>query len=427
MHDGRSQACTRWRQAALASLALIFIALRPQTPPMPPRHLYPPACPSIAVWSRGLMRACCDVFPKRPFVWVEKPDPNGLRPRGEHSTIDWDTVAIHDESIVYVPSLEIAAFIRRFVALPPAARITLVSGGEDIGQPREVFGHGVNGRRRAMVANISLSLSEFINDRRLLHWWVQNYDLVGCNVWNGCAGRGLYRLQYHLLARKVSPLPIGLDLHKFAERGTRTGESRFRKRACEQHAELESIRQSLPAFAQRPDALLAPFSCERSDRKPVCEALKKGSQPLARFFFGSRADTWRAMGAHAFVVAPPGHGLDTHRAWEVLALGSVPVVLSSSLDALYSEFPVVMIDSWDEVRTGALERWRAQITRRFGAEPFSERIRDALTGTHWARRIATRHQRDLDGGWSLVRGPFPTVPPYAAGEVGARNRSTSPG
>jgi hypothetical protein len=104
---------------------------------------------------------------------------------------------------------------------------------------------------------------------------------------------------------------------------------------------------------------------------------------------------WRAMGAHAFVAAPIGHGVDTHRLWEVLALGSVPVVVSSSLDTLYVDFPIIVLGSWAEANASAMAGWRVQITARFGTEPFDARMRETLTTAHWSRRIATQHDLDL--------------------------------
>ena len=41
----------------------------------------------------------------------------------------------------------------------------------------------------------------------------------------------------------------------------------------------------------------------------------------------------RALGAHKFCAAPPGRGIDTHRCWEALMLGTIPVVMHTPLDA----------------------------------------------------------------------------------------------
>lgn len=50
-----------------------------------------------------------------------------------------------------------------------------------------------------------------------------------------------------------------------------------------------------------------------------------------------------------FVVSPPGSGLDCHRTWEALYMGCYPIVLSSTLNPLYEELPVVVVNSWEEV------------------------------------------------------------------------------
>lgn len=397
---GRTRAPARsgsaeWRRArqlalgalcALVSLLWLAMRLRPSPatldpPTMAPRRPYLTECPSLSVWQRGLMRSCCDVFPTRFYHLLHG---NGSRARGEHSTVDWATVPIRDRSIVYVPSLDVPAFLRRFAALPASARLTLVSGGEDVGMPRELFGLG---RVRRMVAELPFGLGELLGDARLLHWWVQNYDLWGCNEYSNCS-RLTARNWWH--SRRVSPLPIGLDLHTRAEKAA------VRSSACAQQGELERIRAALPPWRARPASMLAPFSCARKDRAKVCRALERGeSAGKVAFFSGERGAMWRATGLHAFVAAPYGHGVDTHRVWEALALGAVPVVVATSLDALYDNFPVVRIERWEDVSAEAMVEWRAQIVRRFGDEPFSARVRAALTNAHWAGKIAERHAADL--------------------------------
>lgn len=59
---------------------------------------------------------------------------------------------------------------------------------------------------------------------------------------------------------------------------------------------------------------------------------------------------------HKFVLSPRGHGLDCFRTWESLLMGSYPIVTSSTIDELFSDLPVVIIDSWDEVTPEFLEQ-----------------------------------------------------------------------
>lgn len=50
-----------------------------------------------------------------------------------------------------------------------------------------------------------------------------------------------------------------------------------------------------------------------------------------------------------YVLCPEGAGIDTHRVWEAIFCGATPVVLRNSLEHLYSQYPVKIIDNWSEL------------------------------------------------------------------------------
>ncbi|MBS0620568.1 MAG: hypothetical protein JSS61_03810 [Verrucomicrobia bacterium] len=52
---------------------------------------------------------------------------------------------------------------------------------------------------------------------------------------------------------------------------------------------------------------------------------------------------------HKFVLSPRGHGLDCFRTWETLLMGSFPIVRASTLDPLFVDLPVLIIENWEEV------------------------------------------------------------------------------
>ena len=54
---------------------------------------------------------------------------------------------------------------------------------------------------------------------------------------------------------------------------------------------------------------------------------------------------------HKFVVCPRGYGIDTHRVCEVLLMGSVPVLEHSGLDDMYSQWPCLLVDSFESINT----------------------------------------------------------------------------
>ncbi len=51
-----------------------------------------------------------------------------------------------------------------------------------------------------------------------------------------------------------------------------------------------------------------------------------------------------------FTICPEGNGVDTHRLWETIYMGGVPIILSNPyIDNLVSELPVVVVKKWDQI------------------------------------------------------------------------------
>ena len=50
-----------------------------------------------------------------------------------------------------------------------------------------------------------------------------------------------------------------------------------------------------------------------------------------------------------FVISPPGNGIDCHRIWEALYLGTVPIVEKSPAFRNFTDLPILFIDKWEDV------------------------------------------------------------------------------
>jgi len=102
---------------------------------------------------------------------------------------------------------------------------------------------------------------------------------------------------------------------------------------------------------------------------------------------------------YRFVLTPFGNGLDTHRAMEVMLMGSIPVMRRSSISSCYDDsdniwmagnvtvargsLPVVIVDSWTDLTRDRLEReWK-----RIEATPKSSWDLSRLFLHHWTSRI----------------------------------------
>lgn len=65
---------------------------------------------------------------------------------------------------------------------------------------------------------------------------------------------------------------------------------------------------------------------------------------------------------HTFVLSPPGNGVDTHRKWEALYLGAIPVEKRCPNNTYYQDLPICFVDSWEQVTEDFLNLEYARIT-----------------------------------------------------------------
>ena len=50
-----------------------------------------------------------------------------------------------------------------------------------------------------------------------------------------------------------------------------------------------------------------------------------------------------------FVFCPRGNGVDTHRIWESLYMGSIPIVIYEETHHLFNDLPILFINDWSEI------------------------------------------------------------------------------
>lgn len=75
-------------------------------------------------------------------------------------------------------------------------------------------------------------------------------------------------------------------------------------------------------------------------------------------------DYIKTLSSYKFCLAPPGRGIDTHRCWEALMVGTIPIVQSSPINGLYINLPVIVVKNWTEITEEFLEYKYEEILRR---------------------------------------------------------------
>jgi hypothetical protein len=183
----------------------------------------------------------------------------------------------------------------------------------------------------------------FLRDENLIAWFSQNVD--------------------DFSNPKIHPIPIGIANrmwgHGNGDLITRTQKREHRK-----------------------SHLLYLNICEKTypkERKLVKNLLEHApfvySPPVKSF-----EDYLHDLASSKFVASPRGNGLDTHRLWESLYLGAYPIVKSTSLDSLYDDLPVVIVDNWNLVTEEFLEKKYEE----FGNKSFNL---DKLYISYWIKLI----------------------------------------
>lgn len=167
----------------------------------------------------------------------------------------------------------------------------------------------------------TIDLSGYLDDPKLIAWFAQNID---------------YKHP------KLRPIPIGLANSYWP------------------HGNVESFKKSLenlPPWQARSKLVYLNIEVNTNpvERKPILDLLSK--EPYVYHASLKPFDAYlEEMKQYRYVICPPGNGTDCVRAWEALLLGCIPIMQHSSLDSMFEDLPVILIDDWSEINENFLER-----------------------------------------------------------------------
>lgn len=83
-----------------------------------------------------------------------------------------------------------------------------------------------------------------------------------------------------------------------------------------------------------------------------------------------------------FVLCPEGNGIDTHRLWETLYMGGIPIIKSNpAMASLLADLPVLVVNSWSEV---LMNDYLEMSWHRIRDQEWDS---DKLRASHWIERI----------------------------------------
>ena len=263
---------------------------------------------STLVTSRGIAKSC-DVFPNLIISDEKSFNPEWYR-------------NIKDGDKVYVISKSLGGFVKEILPKLEEEKIsiTLVTGASVRGVPREIS------------EQHQIDYLELIEKSDVItHWFTQNYDL-------------------DYVHEKITPIPLGLDYHTLYRKPFWWGTKAY---PIDQEKQLLRIASRAKPFWDRLDKSYSffhfnVFERHGGDRYEAMKWLEGKNFNVFAWGRMSRKRTWQICSKYKYIISPHGNGLDCHRTYEAIALGCIPVVRTSSLDLIYRDLPVIILQNWEE-------------------------------------------------------------------------------
>lgn len=277
------------------------------------------------VTSRGIAKSC-NIHPREIDSDITRLD---IR----------DYQNIKNNDTVYVITSTLPIFVK--IIIPQLEKqnikIKLVTGASVIGAPIEI-----SSRTRMNYLEI-LSKSKSI-----IHWFCQNYDLKDSH-------------------KDITPIPLGLDYHTLYKKGDNHDWGDYTT-PLEQELILDSIKNNSNNFEDRINKSFSffhflMFHRHDSDRYKAKAVLDNKKENIYLEKKTKRDETWKLCSQYKYIISPHGNGLDCHRTYEAMCLGCIPVVRSSSLDLLYKDMPIIILDKWDDFNIEELNKRSININK----------------------------------------------------------------
>lgn len=179
---------------------------------------------------------------------------------------------------------------------------------------------------------------------------------------------------------EATPVPLGL--------GNADGKATLHWK------DIQRMRENPP---RRERLLYANFgtASNPSVREPLLDWVRQSEQAwITKESHGAESGKSRylfQLASHHFVLCPPGNGEDTHRMWEALYCGAIPVVRHSPAMRAFQGLPILFVPDLREVSEGGL----CDALRTRGTRMTSLAMLDAQ---YWQARIAEAKARCTKAG-----------------------------
>jgi len=170
---------------------------------------------------------------------------------------------------------------------------------------------------------------------------------------------------------KIKNIPIGLDYHSMSYDTPHLVHGQKHISPIIQEQQIIDIKNDFLPLEECKSKCIANFHLamdmykREKVRLPAYNKLK--NNPCIKFLERqSRTDYMKELKDVAFAICPSGNGLDTHRLWETLILGRIPIVNKTNLK-VYKDLPIVEVEDWGIINEEWLSIQHKNIIEKYGS------------------------------------------------------------
>eukprot|EP00040_Diaphanoeca_grandis_P011170 m.57229 g.57229 ORF g.57229 m.57229 type:complete len:347 (+) comp22350_c0_seq1:495-1535(+) len=184
---------------------------------------------------------------------------------------------------------------------------------------------------------------------------------------------------------RIFPLPLGLNQHKDSNPTGAEHPVQVDRQIMELRHRLAngSLTKKPRILITHTAVITGPTAYSPADPRPIRQAY---AEDLAKLPFADVVDHiplnkyLETLATYAFVLSPPGNGYDCFRTWEVLAVGSIPIVHD---DGRFDQRVFDGVDVWTTQKTSEVAaQFETQVKQ---LKPVSVRLPEKLSLSAWHR------------------------------------------
>tara|TARA_Y100000385_G_scaffold290617_1_gene364551 strand:- start:5191 stop:6090 length:900 start_codon:yes stop_codon:yes gene_type:complete len=233
----------------------------------------------------------------------------------------------------------------------------MISTGEDITIPTQVDSRWKTKEHRSLIKEFYDSI---VTHPLLIHFYIENRDATH---------------------PKTSSLPLGLNPREFQGNNMNA---------------IGKFMNNIPLVQGRPLKTICIHRSKPGDRAKI-DSIKHNWKSL--LICGNnkyKHDSWyKLLQTYPFIICAHGGGIDpSPKVWEALCVGCIPIIKHSSLDDVYSQFPVVFVDSFNKstITAEKLQKWMEEYSKYFDLPELKKEWSHKLYIGYWKNEIMNRLQ-----------------------------------